>query len=174
MLKKFRKTEQGFTLIELLIVVAIIGILAAIAIPQFAAYRQRAYNSAALSDITNLQKSQTAFFDDWQNFGFSADNSGTADLLSGPGSTDTTIADSDGHTMQIGLSNNVMLEALTSDAGAAFTAASKHVQGNRVYAVDSDITAVHFQEDSAGANLEDGDCVDSSLGTDNFSSWAML
>ena len=43
--------ERAFTLIELLIVTVIIGLLATIAIPQFDAVRQRAYNSAALSDL---------------------------------------------------------------------------------------------------------------------------
>jgi len=59
-----RKDERGFTLIELMIVIAIIGILAAIAIPQFSAYRQRSYNSAAQSDIRNIATAQEAYYVD--------------------------------------------------------------------------------------------------------------
>lgn len=68
MLKKFRKNQKGFTLIELLIVVAIIGILAAIAIPQFSAYRKRAYNSAAQSDLRNFKTTMEADFADNQQY----------------------------------------------------------------------------------------------------------
>ena len=60
-----RRGEKGFTLVELMIVVAIIGILAAIAIPQFTKYRARAQNSAALSDLRNTKTDLEGYYAEW-------------------------------------------------------------------------------------------------------------
>ena len=67
MINKLR-SKKGFTLIELLIVVAIIGILAAIAIPQFASYRVKSYNTAAQSDLKNAKTTLEAYFSDNQSY----------------------------------------------------------------------------------------------------------
>lgn len=67
MINKLR-SKKGFTLIELLIVVAIIGILAAIAIPQFSAYRLKAFNSAAASDVRNFKTALEASYTDNQTY----------------------------------------------------------------------------------------------------------
>src|SRR3979409_835802 len=59
-----RSNRKGFTLIELLIVVVIIGILAAIAIPKFANTKTKAYTAAMKSDLRNLVTAEESFFSD--------------------------------------------------------------------------------------------------------------
>ena len=58
------RDKKGFTLIELLIVVVIIGILAAIAIPKFSATRDKAYFAAMKSDVKNLASQQEIYYAD--------------------------------------------------------------------------------------------------------------
>ncbi len=59
---------KGFTLIELLIVVAIIAVLAAIAIPLFATYREKAYNGTAQSDLKNSKSMIEAFYTEYHTY----------------------------------------------------------------------------------------------------------
>jgi len=174
MLAKLRK-QEGFTLIELLIVVAIIGILAAIAIPQFAAYRMKGFNSAALSDVKNAKTAEESLFADNQTYGWSESavanlpaavgTGGTGALLTGPSApaTATTagscIAGLHGAgagvvaAMGVGVSNGVILAASTTAvvSAPAFVLVAKHTQGNRVYAAESADTAVLFVQDDAWA-----------------------
>ena len=78
--------RKGFTLIELLIVVVIIGILAAIAIPKFANTKEKAYLATMKSDLRNLATAQEGYFADAKTY-FSGtatnDGAGTTTSLGG-------------------------------------------------------------------------------------------
>ena len=118
MLTKFKKRdERGFTLIELMIVIAIIGILAAIAIPQFSAYRARSYNSAAQADLRNAATAQEAYFVDEDTY---TDNLQT--LI--------------GTTYGLYTSKNVNLTITGGADNQAYTMISNHPSGTATYTLE--------------------------------------
>jgi len=115
MLSRLHKKDEGFTLIELMIVIAIIGILAAIAIPQFSAYRTRSFNSAAQADLRNATTAQEAYFVDNQSYT----------------STEATLA---GATYGFFTSGNVVFDisAVTTNT---YTMSAYHTQGDKTYSI---------------------------------------
>jgi type IV pilus assembly protein PilA len=103
--------KKGFTLIELLIVVVIIGILAAIAIPKFANTKEKAYVASMKSDLRNLVTAQEAYFSD-NNSTYASDV--TADL-------GTNYKASSGVTVTIGTVTATGWDATAGHASTAKT-----------------------------------------------------
>ena len=92
--------RKGFTLIELLIVVVIIGILAAIAIPKFAATKDKAKLASVKTDLRNSMTAQEAYFSDFATYGTFANLQAASNFtLSGANTNSGSVASSNGYTM---------------------------------------------------------------------------
>ena len=107
------QTRKGFTLIELLIVVVIIGILAAIAIPKFTNTKGKAFVTAMKSDLRNLVTAEEAFFSDSSHYSTDltainfrqSTGVNTPTITTGAGYWSATVTHSQlvGHTCGIGI-----------------------------------------------------------------------
>lgn len=108
------RLNGGFTLVELLTVVGIVGILASIAIPQYAEYREKAFDSRAESDLRNVATAEEAYFIDSSSY-VSCDETTCPIQLEG----------------LLALSTGVQLE-ITASADS-FVGTSSHPQGSQTF-----------------------------------------
>ena len=119
-------TRKGFTLIELLIVVVIIGILAAIAIPKFANTKEKAYLASMKSDLRNMATTQESYFADYQVY-----VSGTASNTSGGTASVNGFVPSAGVTL-----------TTTATAGTGWSATTGHSATTKTCAIFIGVAAV--------------------------------
>ena len=119
-----RRNRKGFTLIELLIVVVIIGILAAIAIPKFAATKDKAKLASVKTDIRNVETAEEAYFSDYNAYGDFAALQAASNFTLSTGNTGGVTAATNGYTASF--SNSTISTGINSckvqvGAGAAST-----------------------------------------------------
>jgi len=153
MLNKMRNSK-GFTLIELLIVVAIIGILAAVAIPQFSKYRIQGFNASGNSDIRNMKTSEESLYAEYQRYGATEFPATLAAATGAPvtgavitggaagGLPVISLIDSVGtpRALQIPVGNNITVAAVTTATYSDYNGVSKHLQGDTAFGIDSNST----------------------------------
>ncbi|ABA89382.1 geopilin [Syntrophotalea carbinolica DSM 2380] len=164
----------GFSLIELVIVVFILSVLAAVAIPKYRELVARADNGAALADLGQHCKLEAAFMGDFSQYGrtnnaAAAAAHGVGAILIGPADNTMVIACPDGY-VRVGLSSGVHFLSNTQAAnGSGFSAIFKHVSGTRIYGVDSDTFGIFQIPGVSGQTLLASGANVASTAGDDFS-----
>ncbi len=179
-LYRLRKNQRAFTLVELLIVVGIIAILAAIAIPQFNTYRKRGYDASANADLRNIKTIEEALYADFTDYGAS-------DSVPHPGISFTASAEvgpgglvwlSGGRTTSIPLYfslsptvHAVVKVFFNGQSNTAYNIITAHEMGDLFYGTDSDATTL-YRKGVPGTGYTAGmvlsNCPASTFGVDDF------
>jgi type IV pilus assembly protein PilA len=119
--------RKGFTLIELLIVVVIIGILAAIAIPKFAATKDKAKLASVKTDVRNVETAEEAYFSDYATYGSFAQLQTASNYSLSTGNTMVITPATNGYT--IGANNSSISSSITSCKVQVAAGATSGVDG---------------------------------------------
>ncbi|MDX8388301.1 MAG: prepilin-type N-terminal cleavage/methylation domain-containing protein [Ghiorsea sp.] len=163
---KIESNQKGFTLIELMIVVAIIGILASIAIPQFSSFRAKAFNSSAIADLHSLSLAQEGVYTDYQFYGSTqlvataaGAAAGIAASVGAPSQILMVTATAVGQSMPITMSKNVTAVSNALAAGTAATTVAKHLSGDKAYGAETDQASIFFQPNFVANSVVAGTAV---------------
>lgn len=143
------RDQAGFTLIEIMLVVAIIGILTAIAIPVYSSYREKANNSLAMTDVYHLFLFENQFFNENSEFVPVAETDKQANGLI---SKNVTLKNGSAALFEIrSLSPKTQLAVNADSSLQTIVAGGKHVGSTMILALDLDTNDGYHQQSSAGA-----------------------
>lgn len=138
--------ELGFTLIELLIVVVILGILAAIAIPQYTNTKGASYDSAAKSDLRNLMTRQEAHFVDFAQY--------ASDVAATGADDSTTVVVKASGDMVVGDHLQITSGGAGNGSPNTYTAQAKHPSSENCWEVSVGRNVSEGEEIRAASNCQ--------------------
>lgn len=122
-----RESERGFTLIELMIVVVILGVLAAIAIPQYNSTKGSSYDAMAKSDLRNLMSHQESHFVDYGQY--------ASDLVATGSAASNTVVFSGSSDLEAGRNIDITSGGGGDGSPLRYTAQAKHPSSENCWEV---------------------------------------
>ena len=135
----------GFSLVELLVVIAVIGVLAAIAIPQYSLYRARGFDTRAKTDLHNVATAEEAYFTDTGSY-LDCDESNCTSLLPG------NFGPSQGVSLQITAAPDGFTGTATHPSGTGVTCGWDSDADSADRTVDTHVKTLRAKLRAAGAD----------------------